>query len=241
MTRSISVLRASLVVVVVASIVCSSNAATQYVNGGTIFGRCANFAIQAGTSVSFDGVQTTVNTGNVGVAPGTSITGALLLGTGYTKETNTVSAENCAADEATAYDYLKNLTCTDTLAASDLSGVTLSAGVYCTGSGVLTLSAGALYLDAQGDTSAQFIFQTTTTVITAASTQIILVNGTMAKNIYWQVGSSATLGASSSFLGQILASVSITVDTAVTVVGRLYAEAAVTCASAANITLPSQC
>jgi hypothetical protein len=242
MTRFTSFLQTSLVVVVVvASIMCSSNAATQYVSGATIFGRCANFAIQAGTAISFDGAQTTVNTGNVGVAPGTSITGAVLLGTGYTQESGTTSAQSCADDEATAYGYLKALTCTNTLANSDLAGVTLTPGVYCSVSGVFTLSVGALYLDGQGDASAQFIFQTTTTVITAANTNIILVNGTMAKNIYWQVGSSATLGDSSSFMGQILAYASITVDTGVYAVGRLYAQAAVTCASAANITLPSQC
>ncbi len=241
MMRFTSLLRACLLVIVVAYIVYSVDAATQYVNGATIFGRCANFAVQAGTSVSFDGAQTTVNTGNVGVAPGTSITGSVLLGTGYTQESNTASAQNCAADEMTAYDNLKNLTCTNTLASSDLSGQTLSPGVYCSSSGVFTLSAGAVSLDAQGDPNAQFIFQTTTTIITAASTSIILLNSAMAKNVYWQVGSSATLGASSSFVGQILAAVSITVDTAVYVVGRLYAQAAVTCASAANMTLPSQC
>jgi hypothetical protein len=225
----------------VASMVCRSDAATQYVSGATIFGRCANFAIQAGTSASFDGGQTDVNTGNVGVAPGTSITGSLLLGTGYTEEANTVSAQNCAADEVTAYDYLQSLNCTNTLANSDLEGVTLSPGVYCAASGVFTISASALYLDAQGDASAQFIFQTTTTVITAASTNITLVNGALAKNIFWQVGSSATLGASSFFIGQIFAAVSITIDSFATVVGRLYAQAAVTSASAAKITLPSQC
>jgi hypothetical protein len=242
MTRFISLLRASLiVVVVVASIMCRSDAATQYVNGATIFGRCANFAVQAGTAISFDGGTTNVTTGNVGVAPGTSITGAVVLGTGYTEEANTASAQNCAADEAIAYDYLKSLNCTDTLANSDLAGVTLSSGVYCSASGFFTISASALYFDAQGDASAQFIMQTTTTVITAASTNIILLNGALAKNIFWQVGSSATLGGSSFFMGQIFAAVSITVDSFATVVGRLYAQAAVTNESAATITLPSQC
>ena len=242
MTLFTSLLRASsVIIVVVASIVCNSSAATQYVNGATIFGRCANFAVQAGTAISFDGGQTTVNTGNVGVAPGTSITGAVLLGTGYTEEADTTSAQNCATDEATAYGYLAGLNCTNTLTNSDLAGVTLYPGVYCSVSGVFTLSSGALYLNAQGDASAQFIFQTATTVITAANTNIILVNGTMAKNVYWQVGSSATLGDGSSFMGQILTYASITVDTGVNVMGRLYAQAAVTCASAANITLPSQC
>ena len=235
-----SLLRASLIFVVVASIVCRFGATAQYVNGATIFGRCANFSIQAGTSVSFDGVQTNVASGKVGVAPGTSITGTPLLGTGYTKEASTSSAQNCAADEATAYGYLKGLTCTNTLANADLSGVTLMAGVYCTGSGFLTLKATTLYLDAQGDANAQFIFQTATTLITSTNTNVILINEALAKNVYWQVGSSATLGATSSFIGQILAYASITVGTTTNVVGRLYAQAAVSCAGTDRITLPSQ-
>ena len=256
MTLFTFLLRASLIFVIVASIVCCSGVATQYVNvattdyvdgattdyvnGATIFGRCANFSVQAGTSVSFDGVQTDVVSGNVGVAPGTSITGTPLLATGYTKEACTSSAQNCAADEATAYGYLKGLTCTNTLANADLSGVTLLPGVYCTGSGVFILTATALYLDAQGDVNAQFIFQTTTTVTTAASTNIILINGALVKNIYWQVGSSITLGASSSFMGQILAYASITVGSTANVVGRLYAREGVTCSSGATITLPAR-
>jgi hypothetical protein len=236
-----SMLRASLAILVVACMVSSSDAATQYVNGATIFGQCAHFSIQAGTSVSFNGVvQTNVTTGNVGVAPGKSITGTPLLAPGYTTQTASAAAQNCAADEATAYGYLKGLTCTNTLANSDLSGVTLLPGVYCTGSGLLTLKATILYLDAQGDANAQFIFQTATTFITSTNTKINLLNGALAKNIYWQVGSSVTLGGSSSFIGQILAYASITVGDSVTVVGRLYARAAVSCAGNDNIQLPSQ-
>jgi hypothetical protein len=241
MTRFTSIIRASLFVVIIASIVCSSDAAAvQYVNGTTIFGSCGNFSIQAGTSVSFNGVQSNITTGSVGVAPGTSITGTPLLSTGYTVEADTSSAINCAADEATAYSYLTGVTCTQTLANSDLSGVTLFAGVYCTGSGFLTLKTGALYLDAQGDSNAQFVFQTGSTLITSTNTNIILLNGALVKNIYWQVGSSATLGASSSFLGQILAYASISIGGTVTVVGRLYAQAAVSFAGTDQIALPSQ-
>ena len=135
---------------------------------------------------------------------------------------------------------MKGLTCGNTLANSDLSGVTLLPGIYCTGSGVFTLKATNLYLDAQGDANAQFIFQTATTVITSTNTKIILINGALAKNVYWQVGSSITIGGSSAFVGQILAYVSITVGTSATVVGRLYAQAAVTCSGTNAIRLPSQ-
>jgi hypothetical protein len=235
-----SLLRASLVVVVVfASIICSSDATTQYVNGATIFGSCANFSMQAGTAISFNGAQTSVGTGSVGVAPGTSITGSFVQGTG-TSEACTAPAIACAADAMTAYGYLKGLTCTHTLANTDLSGITLLPGVYCTGAGFFALSATNLYLDARGDANAQFIFQTATTVITAASTNIILLNGALVKNIYWQVGTSATLGASSSFVGQILAYVSITVGATVNVVGRLFAQAGVSCGGTDVIALPSQ-
>jgi hypothetical protein len=237
-----SMLRASLAIVVVACMVSNSDAATQYVNGTTIFGQCANFSIQAGSSVSFGGGQTNVTTGNVGVAPGTSITGIpqLQLGPGYTTQSASAASISCAADEGTAYGNLTGLNCTNILANSDLSNVTLLPGVYCTGSGFLTLNAATLYLDAQGDANAQFIFQTATTFITSTNTQVNLLNGTLAENIYWQVGSSVTLGANSSFVGQILAYASITVGDSVTVVGRLYAQAAVSCAGNDNIQLPSQ-
>jgi hypothetical protein len=239
MTRFSSLLRASLVVFFITFIIHSSDAATTFVINTVIIGRCANFSIQGGTSVSFNGAQTIVASGNVGVSPGTSITGTPLLGIGYSKQANTPPAVNCAADEHIGYLALTGLNCTNKLANSDLSGVTLFPGVYCTTSGVFTLKATNLYLNAQGNSKAQFIFQTATTLITSANTNIILLNGTLTKNIYWQVGSSATLGGTSSFQGQILAYASISVSTTVTVVGRLFAQAAVTFASTDKVTLPS--
>ncbi|CAF0765820.1 unnamed protein product [Adineta steineri] len=130
----VPLLRAPLIVVVITIIMCIPNAATRHMNGAAIIGRCAHFSIQAGTAITFDGVKTNVACGSVGVAPGTSITGISVLGTNYTKEANTVFAINCAADELIAYGYLKGVTCNNILANSDLSGVTLFPGVYCTGS-----------------------------------------------------------------------------------------------------------
>jgi hypothetical protein len=180
-----------------------------------------------------------VATGNVGVAPGTAITGNVMLGTG-SLEACTVPAIDCAADELVAYGILQDLTCTpeNTLANSDLSGVTLIAGVYCSSSGTLNISATTLTLDGNGDYNSQFIFQTATTLITATATSFILINGAQAKNVYWQVGSSATLGVGSSFVGHILAGVTITVGHATTVVGRLLAQAAVNFEGADSVTLP---
>jgi hypothetical protein len=151
---------------------------TQYVNGTTIFGRCALSSVQAGTAIAFNGGQTLVAAGNVGVAPGTAITGNVILGTGSI-EACTAPAIECAADELIAYEVLKNLTCTseNTLANSDLSDVTLISGVYCSSSGALSISATTLTLDGNGDYDSQFIFQTVTTVITATATSFVLING----------------------------------------------------------------
>jgi hypothetical protein len=238
----ISLLRASLVVaIVVASMMSSSDAATQYVNGSTIFGSCADFVVQAGSAVSFNGAQTNVSTGNVGVAPGTAITGNVAVVTGSI-EANTSPATNCAADELTAYDELQGLTCTtdNTLANSDLSGLTLFPGVYCSASGVFTISATTLTLDGNGDEDSQFIFQTSTTLTTSTATSFILTNGTQANNVYWQIGTSATLGLGSSFVGHIVAGVTINVGHTSTVVGRCLAQAAVNFAGGDTIGLPSQ-
>jgi hypothetical protein len=86
MTSFTSLLRASLVVAaVVVSMVCSSVVPIQYVNSETIFGSCAKFAMEAGTTITFNEAQTTVNNGNVGVSPGTGITGSPALSPGYTE------------------------------------------------------------------------------------------------------------------------------------------------------------
>jgi hypothetical protein len=163
-----------------------------------------------------------------------------MLGKG-SLEACTVPAINCAADELIAYGILKGLTCPpeNTLANPDLSGVTLLPGVYCTGSGTLSISATTLTLDGNGDHNSQFIFQTATTLTTATATSFILINGAQAKNVYWQVGTSATLGLGSSFVGHILAGVTINVGHTTNIVGRLLAQAAVNFDGTDTIVLPS--
>jgi len=97
-----------------------------------------------------------------------------------------------------------------------------------------------LTLDGNGDYGSQFIFQTATTVITATGTSFILINGAQAKNVYWQVGTSITLGLGSSFVGHVLAGVTINVGHTSNVVGRLLAQAAVNFEGYDTITLPSE-
>lgn len=182
----------------------------------------------AGTAVSFDGALSQINVGNVGVAPGTSISGNYRVVDGSIED-NIVLANKCASDTLVAYNDAAYRLCSGnhSLAASDLAGMTLISGVYCTASGQFSLSASNLTLDAQGNTNAVWIFQTDTTLKTATATYINLVNGANAKNVYWQIGSSATIGYTSYFADTILAYASITYGHDVHIQGRALAQAAV--------------
>jgi hypothetical protein len=109
--------------------------------------------------------------------------------------------------------------------AGNLGGLTLAPGLYKSTSS-LEISSGDLTLDAQGDANAVYIFQMASTLVTTVGRKVILAGGAQAANIYWQVGSSATLGVSSVFKGNILALASITVETGAAVDGRLLARTA---------------
>ena len=106
--------------------------------------------------------------------------------------------------------------------ATELGGSNLTPGVYRSSDGTFGIT-GALTLNAQGNPNAVFIFQASTTLITASASSVNLVNGAQACNVFWQVGSSATLGTSSRFVGNILALQSISLNDDVTVAGRLLA------------------
>jgi hypothetical protein len=108
-------------------------------------------------------------------------------------------------------------------AGTDLAGQTFSPGVR-TASSSLLLSSGSVTLDAQGDPNAVFIFQIGSTLITGSNTSVSLINGAQACNVFWQVGSSATLGTGTRFVGTVMASASITANTAATIHGRLLAQ-----------------
>jgi len=103
-----------------------------------------------------------------------------------------------------------------------MSGLTFTPGLYKTSSTVM-LSAGNVTLDAQGNANAVFIFQIGSTLTTLGSTQVVLAGGAQSKNIFWQVGSSATLGTNSIFEGVIMSLQSITLDTGATLHGRALA------------------
>jgi len=152
-------------------------------------------------------------------------------------QTPAPESDLCTADMTTAYNQAAAQPCTSLLANTDLAGVTLSPGVYCTTAGFLRLTTGSLTLS--GDSNAVWVFQTATDVITSTKTQIILAGGASAANVFWVVGSSATLAGTSKFLGTILAHASIAIGTNAELLGRALAgTASVTLAGQDLIALP---
>ena len=125
-----------------------------------------------------------------------------------------------------------------TTVATELGGTTLTPGVYNALSGTFSLN-GTLTLDAQGNPNAVFIFKATTTLITGATGNVNLINQAQSANVFWQVGSSATLGAGSTIRGSILAFTSITATTGAIVDGRLLALGAAVTLDTNTITVPA--
>jgi hypothetical protein len=177
-----------------------------------------NFSVLAGSTVTNTG--STVVSGDVGVAPGTVVTGFPPgLASGAIHKADGAAAQAQAA-LTTAYIDAAGRS-GGTTVAGDLVGKTFTAGVYKSTSS-LALS-GDVTLDAQGDPAAVFIFQISSTLTTGSGSHVVLANGASACNVFWQVGSSATLGTSSVFKGNILALTSITITTGVNLQGRALA------------------
>uniref|UniRef100_E6PWR9 Antifreeze protein n=1 Tax=mine drainage metagenome TaxID=410659 RepID=E6PWR9_9ZZZZ len=179
-----------------------------------------NFSVLAGSTVTNTGTSTI--TGDVGVSPGSSVTGfppGQLVGGGTIHSADGAAAQ---AQTALASAYVDAAGRSGgTPEAGDLVGKTLTAGVY-TSSSSLAIS-GDVTLDAQGNPNAIFIFQIGSTLTTASGSHVVLANGAKACNVFWQVGSSATLGTNSVFKGNILALASITITTGVNLEGRALA------------------
>jgi hypothetical protein len=182
-------------------------------------GSAADFAILAGTTVTSTGLS--VVTGDIGVSPGTAVTGFPPGQVNGSIHANDGPAVQAQADLAIAYDNAVARTTTDTIS-DGLGGTTRTTGVYSSVSGTFGIT-GTLTLDAEGDPNAVFIFKATSTLSTAADSTVNLINGAQSCNVFWQVGSSATLGANSTLRGDILAFTSITVGAGVAVDGRTMA------------------
>jgi hypothetical protein len=193
------------------------------------------FAVLAGSTVTNTGPTMVI--GDLGVSPGTAVTGFLpgkVMGTQYRADPTSAQAE---ADLTVAYDDAAGRTLCPVSLAGNLGGLTLSPGLYKSTSS-LEISSGNLTLDAKGNPDAIFIFQMASTLVTTVGRQVILEGGATASNVFWQVGSSATLGTNSTFKGTIMANQSISLDTGATLDGRALARIAAVTLDSNDVTAP---
>lgn len=184
-----------------------------------VLGTTSTFAILAGSTVTNTGA--TAITGDLGVSPGSAVTGfppGTVSGTIHAADAAAATAQT---DLTTAYNDAAGRTVGAISVSGDLTGLTLAPGLYKSTSSLgLT---GALTLTGLGDANAVFIIQMASTLITGTGSQVILTGGAQAKNIIWQVGTSATLGTNSIFKGTIMADQSITLNTGAQMTGRALA------------------
>ena len=177
----------------------------------------------AGSTITNTGT-TTINGsagGNVGLFPGTAFSGqtsAKISGAVHLADAVAIKAKD---DLVTAYNDAAGRTPVTTIP-SELGGRTLTPGTYNSVDGTFQIT-GKLTLDAKGDPNSVFIFKTASTLVTASASDVNLINSARFCRIFWQVGSSATLGTNSHFIGHIFAMQSITATTGATVEGQLLA------------------
>ncbi|WP_110241069.1 ice-binding family protein [Nocardioides gilvus] len=190
-----------------------ANAAEAPIDLGTV----ASFSVMGASTVTNTGPSSL--SGDLGLSPGSSITGFPPGKFGGTRHISDAVANTAQDDLTTAYNDAAGRSTTKAVTA-DLAGQTLTSGVHTAPTLNLT---GALTLDAKGDPDAVFIFQAASTLITASASSVTLINGASACNVFWQVGSSATLGTSTDFIGTIMALTSVTLNNDADVRGRVLA------------------
>lgn len=200
-------------------------------------GTAENFAVLGASTVTNTGASTI--TSNVGVSPGSAITGfppgIIINGALHAADGPATQAH---ADFATAYLAFEGLASppANNMSGTDLGGKTLTPGVYRFDTSAT--SGGLLTFDAQDIPNARFVVQIGTTLITSSNSSVALINGADARNIYFQVGTSVTLGSGSSFIGNLLAYASVTTVSGTTVTGRLLALTGAITLDTNNVTSP---
>ena len=199
-------------------------------------GAAAGFAVLGASTVTCTGASAV--TGDVGVSPGTGITGfnppCTIAGAIHPGDAQAVQAH---ADLATAYAGLAAAACEHNLTGQELGGQTLAPGVYCfdTTAGIT----GALTLDARGNSAAAWIFQMGSAITTATGSSVVLAGGAKAGNVFWKAGSAATIGTATAFQGSLLASATVTMVGGSSLAGRALSVNAAVTLDNNRITLPN--
>ena len=218
LTVALGALALALVLAVLLFAVGSATNATAATAPG--LGVASTYAVLGGQTVTNTG-PTTID-GDLGVSPGTAVTGfppgTVTGGTIHSADANALQAQGAVT---TAYNALAAEPCTADLTGQDLGGMTLTEGVYCFSSS--TQLTGLLTLNAQGSANAVFVFKMVSTLTTASNSSVLVTNGGVDCNVFWQVGSSATIGTGTVFVGNILALTSISLTTGASVSGRVLA------------------
>jgi hypothetical protein len=194
------------------------------------------FAVLAGSTVTNTGP--TALTGDLGVSPGTAVTGfppGTLTGTIHAGD---ATAATALANLTTAYNDAAGRTVGPVSVAGNIGGLTLPPGLYKSTSS-LAISSGDLTLDGQGDANAVWIFQVASTLTTTSGRAVVLIGSAKASNVFWQVGSSATLGTTTDFKGTIMADQAITLNTGATLNGRALARIGAVALASNSVVVPT--
>lgn len=199
-------------------------------------GLASSYAILAFNTVTNVNNVGTIVTGDLGISPGAALVGfppGVVVGATHLGDATAAAAK---AAVLTAYNDAAGRLGAAVLP-GDLSGLTLAPGLYANATSVM-IAAGNLTLDAQGNVDAVFIFQVGSTLTTLGGTQVILAGGAKATNVYWAIGTSATLGTNSIFKGTLIAASALTMTTGAVLEGRLLAQGAAVALDTNLITVP---
>jgi len=203
--------------------------------GVVTLGTTTTYAVIAGDSVV--STNATVITGEVGVSPGTTVTGFPPATASGTTNAGNVAAGTAITDLTVAInDVVARTTAVLTLPSTELGGEELAPGLYDTAS-PLTIN-GTVTLNALGRSDAMFIIRTSSSLTTSSGSRVILTGGAQASNVIWVVGTTATLGANSSFQGTILANQSITLLSGANVTGRVLSRTGSVTLDASVVAVP---
>ena len=231
--------RLSLLLVAVAGLIVGANWIAALASTAPGLGTATSFAILAGTTVTNNlAPSTTLVTGDLGVSPGTAVTnmtGHLVGGAQHVdSDPLAISAKN---DLTTAYNVAASSPCNFNKTGQNLGTQTLTPGTYCqttapTLTGTLTLSGNGVFI---------FVINPATTLVTASGARVSLINGAQPCNVFWQVGSSAILGSTTTFVGTIMALQSISLNDSATIAGRALARNGAVTLINNQITVPTTC